>query len=361
MSDVFIRDGRYSRQTIVPSVIVSNGVWPVRGCKAMQRIVVLCFLGLVGALASSPLLAQTGAANYPVKPVKLLVPFPPGGPTDVAARVFARSLADTLGQQVTIDNRGGAGGTVGAGVAAREPADGYSLFYGSTSTLAMAPHLYASVPYDPVKSFTAVSLVARGPMVLVVNPQQGVSTLGELIALAKARPGTLNYGSGGTGTPLHLAGELFKSLAGIDAVHVPYKGAGPAMPDLIRGSISFMFISPAGLGALVQGGKVRALAITGPQRVPGLPDVPTSAEAGMPALAVSTWNGLVAPAGVSKDILARLNQAVHAAVKSDTLQKALTRLGVDPVGSSPEEFAAFVREQHARWGDVIRKAGIRPE
>ena len=327
----------------------------------MQRIVVLWFLGLLGALASSPLLAQTGAANYPVKPVKLLVPFPPGGPTDVAARVFAQSLAAALAQQVVIDNRGGGGGTVGAGVAAREPADGYSLFYGSTSTLAMAPHLYANIPDDPVKSFTAVSLVARGPMVLVVNPQEGVSTLGELIALAKARPGTLNYGSGGTGTPLHLAGELFKSVAGVDAVHVPYKGAGPAMPDLIRGSLSFMFVSPAGLGALVQGGKLRALAITGPQRVPGLPDVPTSAEAGMPALAVSTWNGLVAPAGVSKDVLAKLNQAVHAAVKSDSLRTALTRLGVDPVGSSPEEFAAFVREEHARWSDVIRKAGIRPE
>jgi len=327
----------------------------------MQRIVVLWFLGLLGALASSPLLAQTVAANYPAKPLKLLVPFPPGGPTDVAARVFAQSLADALAQQVIIDNRGGGGGTVGAGVAAREPPDGYSLFYGSTSTLAMAPHLYANIPYDPVKSFTAVSLVARGPMVLLVNPQQGVHTVSDLIALAKTKPGALNYGSGGTGTPLHLAGELFKSVAGIDAVHVPYKGAALAMPDLISGSLSFMFVSPAGLGSMVQGGKVRALAITGPQRVPGLSAVPTSAEAGMPALNVSSWNGLVTPAGVSRDILARLNQAVRTAVKSNSLQEALTRLGVDPVGSSPEDFATFMREEHARWADVIHKAGIRPE
>ena len=330
---------------------------------AVRRGVVPCFLGVLGALVSSPLLAQAGVANYPAKPVKLLVPFPPGGPTDVAARVFAQSLADVLGQQVIIDSRGGggSGGIVGAGAAAREPADGYSLFYGSTSTLALAPHLYASIPYDPLKSFAAVSLVARGPMVLVVNPQQGVSTLGELVALAKARPGALNYGSGGTGTPLHLAGELFKSVAGIDAVHVPYKGAAPAMTDLIGGSLSFMFVSPAGLGSFLQGGKLRALAITGPERVSGLPDVPTSAEAGMSALAVSSWNGLVAPAGVSKDILAKLNQAVHAAVKSDGLRTALTRLGIQPVGSSPEEFAAFVRDEYARWADVIRKAGIRPE
>jgi tripartite-type tricarboxylate transporter receptor subunit TctC len=318
----------------------------------------MCLLVLFGSLVSSPLFAQAG---YPAKPVKLLVPFPPGGPTDVAARVFAQSLADALGQQVVIDNRGGGGGTLGAGVAAREPADGYSLFYGSTSTLALAPHLYKNIPYDPVKSFTAVSLVAQGPMVLVVNPRQGVSTLAELVALAKAKPGALNYGSAGNGTPPHLAAELFKSVAGIDALHVPYKGAAPAMTDVIGGSLSFMFASPAGLGSFIQGGKVRALAITGPRRVPGLPDVPTSAEAGMPALTVSSWNGLVAPAGVSRDVLAKLNQAVHAAVKSDGLRTALTRQGMQAVGSSPEEFAAFVREEHARWADVIRKAGIKPD
>ncbi len=327
----------------------------------MRRIVVLGLLGMLGALTSLPLLAQGGGSSYPIKPVKLLVPFPPGGPTDVAARVLAQNLGEALGQQVIMDNRGGAGGTAGAAAAAREPADGYSLFYGSTSTLAMAPHLYKGISYDPVKSFTAISLVSRGPMVLVVNPREGVSTLNELVRLAKARPGALNYGAGGTGTPLHLAGELLKSLAGIQALHIPYKGAALAMPDLINGSLSFLFVSPSGLGSYVQSGKVRALAITGPQRVPGLPDVPTAAEAGMPSLTVTTWNGLLAPAGMSDDILAKLNQAVHAAVKSDGLRTALTRLGVDPVGSTPKEFASFVRDEHARWADVIRKASIRLE
>lgn len=327
----------------------------------MRRVVLVCFLGLLGALGFSPLLAQTGGGIYPAKPIKLLVPFPPGGPTDVAARVFGQSLADALGQQVVIDNRGGGGGTVGAGVAAREPADGYSLFYGSTSTLALAPHLYKTIPYDPIKSFTAVSLVSLGYSVLVVNPQQSVSTLSDLVKLAKARPGALNYGSAGTGTPPHLAGELFKLLAGIDVVHVPYKGVAPALPDIIGGSLTYMFVSPAGLGSFVQSGKLRVVVVTGPRRVPNLPDVPTSAEAGMPALSVSSWNGLVAPVGVSRDILTKLNQAVHVAVKSESLRAALTRLSVDAIGSSPGEFAAFVRDEHARWGEVIRKADIRAE
>jgi tripartite-type tricarboxylate transporter receptor subunit TctC len=328
----------------------------------LRAIAAACALiGLAGLTPGSAQAQQAAAipAGYPSKPIKIIVPFPPGGPTDVMGRLVAQRLSESIGQAVIIDNRAGAGGTVGAEAGARAPADGYTLFYGSTSTLAIAPSLHGSLPYHPVKSFAPISLIARGPMAMVVNIKLPVRTLGEFVALAKSKPGMLHYGSAGNGTPPHLAAELFKSLAGVDVVHVPYKGASPAMGDLMAGSIDLLFESTSTVQAVVRGGKVRALAVTGVKRDAGMPEVPTSAEAGLPKLEVWSWNGLVAPFGTPEPVINRIGEAMRKAAQSPELKGAVERQGMELHVGTPAEFASFIATELARWGEVVKLSGAR--
>jgi tripartite-type tricarboxylate transporter receptor subunit TctC len=308
----------------------------------------------VGAGAPLPVLAQ-----YPSKPVRIVVPFPPGGPTDVVGRMVATKLTEAYGQQFVVENRAGAGGTVGSEVVSQAAADGYTLLYGSTSTLAMAPSLYRKLGYDPRKSFAPVSLVSSGPLLVAVNAAVPAATLGQLIALAKEKPGTLNYGSAGNATPPHLAAELFKSLAGVDLVHVPYKGGGPALQAVAGGEVQLIFEGMVTLLPQIKAGRLRALAITGTSRDPALPDVPTVAEAGLPAFQVNFWSGLVAPAGTPPEVVTGLNAALRKSLATQDARDTLTKFGLVPATNSPAEFSRFIETEIARWEKAIQASGAK--
>lgn len=299
------------------------------------------------------------AAPYPTKPVKLIVAFPPGGPADSVARLIAGQLSKTLGQQVIVDNRPGAGGTIGAALAANSPADGYTLFLGTTGTLASAPSLYPNLGYDPVKTFAPISLIITSPFLVVIHSGVPAKSLRELIALAKSKPGDLNFGSAGSGHPLHIAGEMFKMTAGVELVHVPYKGAAPALLDLLAGRIQIMFDQPASFASHMQSGKLRALAVASPRRIPQLPDVPTTAEAGLPGYEVSIWFGLVSPAGTPAEIVKRLNTEVRKAVATKEIHDALANQGFEPSVNSPEEFAALIHLDGAKWARAVKLSGAK--
>ena len=301
------------------------------------------------------------AQNYPSKPVHLIVPFPPGGPTDIVGRLVAQKLAEGLGQPVVVDNRPGAGGTVGSTAAAKAAADGYTLLYGSTSTLAIAPSLYHDLAYDPRSAFAPISLVSRGAIIAAVNAQVPGRTLQEFIALAKKTPGTLSYASAGSGTPPHLAAELFKSIAGVDLLHVPYKGGAPAINDLVGGQVQAIFEGQVVLLPHIKSGRVRALAITGAKRDPALPDVPTFAQAGLPQYDAYFWSGLVAPGGTPADILDKLNAVLVRAFNTAEVREALLRQGLEPAGTTPAEFAAFIGSEVERWGRVAKASGAKVE
>ena len=307
-------------------------------------------------LLASPLaLAQA----YPAKPVKLIVPFPPGGPTDIVGRFVASKLSEALGQQFVVENRAGAGGTVGSEVASQASADGYTLLYGSTSTLAMAPSLYRKLAYDPRKSFAPISLVSSGPMLVAVNASVPANTLAELIALAKDKPGSLNYASAGNATPPHLAAEMFKSMAGVNLVHVPYKGGGPALQAVTAGEVQILFEGLVTLLPQIKSGRLRALAISAAVRDPALPDVPTSAEAGLPAFQVNFWSGLVAPADTPPEVVATLNAALRQVLAGGDAKATLTRFGLAPAGNTPPEFSRFIDSEILRWERVIQASGAK--
>ena len=313
------------------------------------------------ALAALCLLAAplALAQAYPTKPVKLIVPFPPGGPTDIVGRFVATKLSEALGQQFVVENRAGAGGTVGSEVASQASADGYTLLYGSTSTLAMAPSLYRKLAYDPRKSFAPISLVSSGPMLVAVNASVPANTLAELIALAKDKPGSLNYASAGNATPPHLAAEMFKSMAGVNLVHVPYKGGGPALQAVTAGEVQILFEGLVTLLPQIKSGRLRALAISAAVRDPALPDVPTSAEAGLPAFQVNFWSGLVAPAGTPPEVVATLNAALRQVLAGGDAKATLTRFGLAPAGNTPPEFSRFIDSEILRWERVIQASGAK--
>ena len=304
-----------------------------------------------------PLLAAAQA--YPIKPIHLVVPFPPGGPTDIVGRLVAQKLSDALGQPVVVENRPGAGGTVGSAAVAKASPDGYTLLYGSTSTLAIAPSLYPKAGYDPMKDFAPISLVSRGPIILAVNANVPAKSLREFIALAKSQPGKINYGSAGSGTPPHLAAELFKSVAGVDLLHVPYKGGAPAISDLAGGQVQVIFEGLPSLLPHIKSGKVRALAITGQKRDAALPDVPTMAEAGLAGYDANFWSGLVAPAGTPRDAIERLNGVLVKALASTEVREALARQGLEAAGTSPAEFAKFIAAEIEKWGRVVKASGAK--
>ena len=301
--------------------------------------------------------AQTA---YPGKPLKLILPFPPGGGTDILGRLIAERLGANLGQPVIVENRGGAGGNVGAEAAAKSPPDGYTMVLVAPS-LAISPSLYTKLNYDPLKDLAPVSLVGVVPNVLITDPAIPAKDLAEFIALAKSRPGTMNFGSGGNGTSNHLAGELFNARAGVKLVHVPYKGVNLAMNEVLAGRIQLVVIGiPAAL-PFIQAGRLRALAVIAPQRISTLPNVPTVAEAGLANFEVTTWYGILVPAGTPRPIIDRLNAELVRILHAPDMQEKLAATGTEPRTSTPEEFGEYIRQETAKWGDVVREAGLKAE
>jgi len=301
------------------------------------------------------------AGNYPVKPVRMIVPFPPGGATDLLARVVAQKLGESLGHQVVVDNRPGAGGTIGSRLMLDAQPDGYTLLISSVSTHAIGPHLYAKPPYDPARDFTAIGEISFTPTVLMVSNTLQVNTLKEFIALAKARPGKLNYGSSGIGTQFHLSGELLKLLAGIDMVHVPYKGTALVYPDLFSGQIAVMFDTLSVSIPFIKAGRVKALGVTGDKRAPALPDVPTIAEAGVAGFSADLWLGMWGPAKLPRDITEKLSAELAKLLTLPDVKERLAGQGMQPVGSTPAQFAEFVRSENAQWSKVVKAAGVKAE
>jgi len=289
------------------------------------------------------------AQAFPSKPIRLIVPFPPGGTTDTMSRVIAPHLAELLGQQVLVENRPGAGGTLGTEAAAKSPADGYTILLGTISTLAIAPNFYPNLRYDSVSSFAAISLIARVPFAIFVNSSVPARSLQDLIDLARANPGRLNYASAGNGTLPQVAGERFKAMTATDLVHIPYKGDAAAMADLVSGQVQIIFDGLSAYEQYVQAGKVRVLAVATSQRHPLLPTVPTAAEAGLPGYEVTAWFGLLAPRGTPLEVIGRLNAAILNALARDTVRDSLTRRGITPAASSPDQFSALIKEEAAQW------------
>lgn len=301
------------------------------------------------------------AQSFPSKPITLVVPFPAGGALDAVARPMAEGMRKALGQAVVVENVAGAGGTVGTGNVARAAPDGYTILLGSVATHAIAAGIYPKLSYDPIGQFSPISQLTRGPLVLAVGPQVKAASLRDLVAAAKASPGTMNYASTGNGTALHVAGELFKAAAGINVQHVPYRGGGQAMTALMGGEVAYIIGNTQLVMPQVTGGKVKALAVTGERRLAALPEVPTFAEAGTAGVDVVTWFGLFAPAGTPAAIVEQLNSAATAALKSEDVQRSLATLGDEPVGSSAADFSRFVRAEHQRWVQITRSAGIKIE
>jgi tripartite-type tricarboxylate transporter receptor subunit TctC len=317
-----------------------------------MRFLATLLLFLVPALAA--------AQDWPARPVRLILPFPPGGGTDILGRLIAERMSASLGQPVVTENRGGAGGNVGAEAAARSAPDGYTIVLVAPS-LAISPTLYSKINYDPVKDFAPVSLVATVPNVMITQPSLPAQSLQEFIAYARARPGALNFGSGGAGTSNHLAGELFNIVTGAKLVHVPYKGVNLAMQDVLAGNVHLVFIGIPAAAPHIKAGKLRALALVAPQRSGALPDVPTVAEAGLGDFEVTTWYGVLAPAGTPKNVISRLNAELVKIMHSPDLKEKLAATGTEPFTSTPEEFAAYIKREIAKWGDVIRKSGAKAD
>jgi tripartite-type tricarboxylate transporter receptor subunit TctC len=314
----------------------------------VQTLFAACMLATGGAWAQA----------YPTKPIHLIVPFPPGGVTDLVGRIIAQRLSDRLGQQVIVDNRGGGAGSIGAQLAARSTPDGYTLFMG-TATHAINATLMPNAGYDLLKDFEPVSLVASVPLLLAVHPSLPAKDVKSLVNLAKEKPGTLNFASGSSGSASHLAGEMLKTAASIEMTHVPYKGGGPALQDLIAGHVTIMFENMPSILPHVQAGKLRGLAVTGAKRSVAMPELPTMIESGFPGFEAGSWYGLYAPAGTPKEIVRTLHAELVQALKTPEMQAQLSKQGADPVGNSPEEFAAFIRAEIDKWARVIRASGAK--
>jgi len=314
-------------------------------------------LGLTTLLAA---VAEPAAqVAYPTKPVSLLIAFPPGGPSDVLSRIVGKKLEQILGQPFIMDNRPGAGGNIAAEAAAVAAADGHTILMGNNSILATNAALYKKINFDPERDFAPISLVGSQANILVVNPNVPAKSMAELIALARANPGKLNYASSGHGAAAHLAAELFKAEAKVDFVHVPYKGAAPALTDVIAGHVQIMFATAASVVPHIQSGKVRALAVTPIRRTAVFPELATIDELGLKGFDATTWHGLVAPAKTPRDIVARLHRATVEALNDPAVRKSLIDLGVDIVGNSPEEFAAYIKAEIPKWTAIVRASGAK--
>jgi tripartite-type tricarboxylate transporter receptor subunit TctC len=316
-----------------------------------MRIALLAAFGITSALAQS----------YPAKPIRIVIAQAPGSATDVVSRVLGSRLSESLGQPIVVEARPGAGGVIGTEAAARSAPDGYTLFMGNNSTHGSNPALYAKLPYDAVNDFAPIAFVASVAYVLVVDPSLPVSSVQELIALAKSRPGKLNYASAGNGSTHHFCGELLKSMAGIEMTHVPYKGSGPAIAGLLGGDVSLMFANVADIGSQIKGGKVKPLAVTTAKRAGMLPDVPTMAEAGLPDFEIQSWFGLLAPAGTPPAIVARLNAETVKVLARADVKASLAAQGLEVNPGAPEQFGAYIKNEIARFSRIGKAAGIKAE
>ncbi len=317
-------------------------------------------IGIAAAVAAF-LVHHAGWAqsSYPAKPIRLIVPLAPGGGNDTIARMIGQKISGPLGQQVVVENRPGAGGMIGAEIAAKSPPDGYTLLLANVAGMAIIPNVQKKVPYDPAKDFQPVSLIASAPLLVVVHPSLPVASIKQLVALAKSRSGELNYASNGIGSSTHFATEMFSLMTGAKMTHVPYKGLSLAMTDLLSGQVQLMFSSAVAMLPHVKAGKLRAIAMTGAKRSSAIPDVPTVAEAGVRDYEAGSWYGIVAPAGTPRAVIDRLNKEIVAATKSQEIQDRLVNEAVIPVGSSPEEFAAHIRKELARAARVVKESGAR--
>jgi tripartite-type tricarboxylate transporter receptor subunit TctC len=330
---------------------------PVRNKKEARMTGGSRLIALMALLLA--LAAPAAADDYPNRPVRLIIPFPPGGSNDVVGRLVANQLSEKLGHKVFVDNRGGAGGVLGTEAAANAAPDGYTLLVVSIAH-AVNPALY-KLNYDPIKSFAPISIMATGPNVLVVNPQLPVHSVKELLALVKQKPGEIDYASAGVGSFQHLGGELFKLVAGVNLQHVPYKGGGPAMQDVIAGHVKVMFSSLVQTTPFIQSGQLRALGVGGEKRNPVLPEVPTIQEAGVPGYVADNWWGIVAPAGTPQPVIDRLYRDIQAAVKSPELTAAFAREGAAAVTMTTAQFGAYMESEMAKWARVVKEGNIRPQ
>jgi tripartite-type tricarboxylate transporter receptor subunit TctC len=320
--------------------------------------------GITSALAACVAAAATlaagvaGAQAYPVKPLRIIVPFPPGGATDILGRYIAQKLGETLGQQALVDNRPGANGTLGLDLGAKAPPDGHTLVIGQTGNLTISPNL-TRVPYDPLKDFAPITLLVASPHVIAVHPSLPVKNLKDLVALARSKPGALNYASTGSGSAGHLGVELLKKTTKMNVVHVPYKGAVPGFTDLVAGHVAMMFTSVMSTQSFAKAGRVRMLAVGSAQRSPSAPDVPTIAESGYPGFEVTTWWGLLGPAAMPKEIVARLNSEAVKIMASQDARDRIGALGADLVTTTPDQFAQRIRKEHALWAQAIKESGAK--
>ncbi len=309
--------------------------------------------------------AQTASTSsgqaYPTKPLKLILPFPAGGPTDIVARLIGLRLSEVWGQNVVIDNRPGGGGLIGATLAAKSPADGYTLYLGGITTMVLSVYIHKNLPYDPKRDFAPVTLATSQPLLLMTHPTLPVKTFKDFLALARARPGEINYATSGPGGSGHLAAEMLRLSTQINIVHVPYRGAPPAINDLIAGQVQSMFGSPLAVAPHIRSGKINALAITGQKRSAAVLNVPTFAEAGLPGYDASTWNGISVPSGTPRAIIERLQGEIAKTLRAPNTAERLAVDGSVAIGSTPEEFAAHIKAEHVKWGKVVREANIRVE
>jgi len=313
-------------------------------------------LAAAGVLAFAPF-AVHAQAGFPSKALTIVVPFSAGGTTDILARVVGQTMSKDLNQPVIVDNRAGAGGNIGAQMVARAAPDGYTLLMGTVGTHAINQSLYKKMPFDPIKDFAPITRVALVPNLLVANPGQPYKNVKELIAYAKANPGKVTFASSGSGTSIHLSGEMFSQMAGVEMQHIPYKGSAPALTDLLGGQTAIMFDNMPSVIGHVKAGKLRPLAVTTPQRSPALPDVPTIAEAGVPGYSATSWFGLLAPANTPAPVIAKLNASILKALADPDVKKKMEEQGAEPHGEKPEQFAEFIRSETAKWGQTVKKSG----
>ncbi|MGH8633114.1 MAG: Bug family tripartite tricarboxylate transporter substrate binding protein [Burkholderiales bacterium] len=321
----------------------------------MSSLLRFAILALAGITFCGPVAGQ----QYPAKPIRMIIGFPPGGGTDIIGRIVGHRLNDALGQQILPDNRGGASGQIAAELAAKAPPDGYTVMMAHIAAMSILPSLYPKLPYDPVKDFAPISLVAVSPNLVVIHPTLPVKNIKELIALARSRPGQIHYESSGIGTVQHLAGELFKLQANVDLLHVPYKGAGPAIIDLVAGHVQLGFDVVPVAGTQVKAGKLRALGVTSAKRSALFPDLPTVTESGVPGFDLSTWWGLVAPAAVNKDVIARLHGETVKVLRQKDVADRIADQGAEVAGSTPAEFAAFIRAEREKYARIVKEANIK--
>ena len=326
-----------------------------RTFSSTRRTLTLAAASALGLLALTPLAAQAQA--FPTKAITIIVPFSAGGTTDILARVLGQFISKDLGQPVIIDNRAGAGGNIGTQLVARAAPDGHTILMGTVGTHAINQSLYPKLAFDPIKDFAPITRVALVPNLLVANPAQPFKTVKELMAYAKANPGKVTFGSSGSGTSIHLSGELFKQMAGVDIQHVAYKGSAPAVNDLLGNHIAIMFDNMPSAISHVKAGKLRPLAVTTAQRSPALPDVPTIAEAGVPGYEATSWFGLLAPAKTPAPIVARLNAVILKALADPDVKKKLLEQGAEPAGETPAQFAAFIGSETVKWGKIVKQSG----